>query len=138
MKYYSSVILKLIDVCCKIKYKITDKIRYCYFKLLIGSIGKGASIKVGVKIIGNPKRIFIGSKFKIWHNSVLSVGKGQIVFGDDGLIGVGSFVSAGNSQIIIGKGVAIAPHCKIIAYSHHYKENEAYVNCYKEGDITYW
>lgn len=129
------MMLRLTDLFHKITRKVIDKLRYCYFKLLIGNIGKGSSIKPGVKITGNPKRIFIGNEFKIWHNSVISVGKGKILFGDDGLVAVGSFVSAGNSKIIIGNGVAIAPHCNIIAYSHHYKENEEYVKCYKEGDI---
>ncbi|WP_074635994.1 acyltransferase [Bacteroides ovatus] len=129
------LILRLTDLIHKTTRKAIDILRYCYFKVQMGHIGKGSYIKPGVRITGNPKRIFIGKKFKIWHNSVISVGKGKILFGDDGLIGVGSFVSAGNSQIIIGNGVAIAPHCNIIAYSHHYKENEAYVNCYKEGDI---
>lgn len=130
------MILRLTDLCYKITHKITDIIRYLYYKLLIGKIGKGSYLKSGVKIVGNPKRIFIGNRFKIWHNSVISVGKGKIILGDDGLIAVGSFVSAGNSTIIIGNGVAIAPHCNIIAYSHHYKEKGEYIKCYKEGEIV--
>ena len=128
----------MIDLFLKIKNKIRDNFTvYCWYKYVLGHLGKNSYIKPGVKLIGNSRRIKIGNGFKIWHNSILSVSKnGEINIGDNGLIAVGSFLSAGSNKIIIGKGVAIAPHCNIIAYSHHYAYNKQFINCYEKGDIV--
>lgn len=120
----------------KIKNRLADKLKRAFYVPFMGRLGRGSYLKPGVRITGNACRIFIGSNFKVWHNAILSVGQGEIRIGNDGLIGVGSFISAGNNHIAIGNGVAIAPHCNIIAYSHHYQPSKQYVTCYSEGDIT--
>jgi len=38
------MMLRLTDLFHKITRKVIDKLRYCYFKLLIGNIGKGSSV----------------------------------------------------------------------------------------------
>lgn len=128
--------MNIIDLFVKLKYRFRDIACYYFRKPFIGSLGKGSYIKSGVKIIGNPYRIFIGKNFKIWENCVMSIGKGTINIGDNGLIGVGSIVSAGNSTITIGNGVAIAQQCKIIAYSHHYYPGKSISESHFEADIT--
>src|SRR3972149_8433792 len=128
--------LSFIDVIFKIFKKTRDI--FCHFLRLpfIGNLGKGSYLKRGVKISGNPYRIIIGTNFKIWENTVLSVGKGKIIIGNNGLIGVGSLLNAGNNIIKIGNEVAIAPHCKIFAYSHHYYKDKLVTKSYIEGDVT--
>lgn len=116
------MVCNVIDIFLKLKNKIRDNFMvYCWYKYTLGHLGAKSYIKPGVKLIGNSMRIKIGDSFKIWHNCVLSVSKkGEINIADNGLIAVGCFLSAGNNKIIIGKGVAVAPHCNIVAYSHYY------------------
>ncbi len=128
--------LKEIDLFIKVKNRVRDIICHYLRKPFIGSLGKGSYIKRGVRLIGNPYRINIGKKFKIWENCVIGVGKGKIIIGDNGLLGVGTFINAGNNTIRIGNGVAIAPHCRIIAYSHHYFPEKLIADSHIEADIT--
>lgn len=128
--------MQIIDLIIKILNRFRDILTHYLRKPFIGALGKGSYIKSGVKIVGNPYRIIIGKNFKIWQNCVLSLGKGFINIGDDGLIGVGSIISAGNSTVIIGNGVAIAQQCKIIAYSHHFYPNKSIFESHFEADIT--
>jgi acetyltransferase-like isoleucine patch superfamily enzyme len=81
-------------------------------------------------------RCHLGADSPIWENCVIGVGKGKILIGDNGLFGVGTFVNAGNNIIRIGNGVAIAPHCRIFAYSHHYNKANPITESYFEADIT--
>lgn len=128
--------MKLIDLFFKLKSRVRD-IFFHFIRLpFIGQLGKGSYIKPGVKIVGNPYRIRIGRNFKIWEYCVLSIGKGFITIGDDGLLGIGTILNAGNNRILIGNGVAIAPQCKIFAYSHHYEVGSKVVNCHIEGDVV--
>lgn len=127
--------LSYIDLFIKIKNRLRDILCHYLRKPFIGSIGKGSYIKSGVKLLGNPYRLQIGSKFKIWENCVLELGKGNIVLGDNGLLGVGTILNAGNCNIIIGNGVAIAPYCKIMAYSHHYYPGKSISISHIEADI---
>ena len=128
--------MKFIDIIVKIIYRLRDIVAHYLRKPLIGRLGRGSYIKPGVKILGNPYRIVIGENFKIWHNCVVSLGKGRIVIGNNGLLGVGTIVNAGNKKITIGNGVAVAQDCKIIAYSHHYYPNMKIVDSYLEADIN--
>ncbi|NDP22041.1 MAG: acyltransferase [Paludibacter sp.] len=128
--------MNYLDLFIKILNRIRDIVFHYLRKPFIGAIGKGSFIKPGVKIVGNPYRIKIGSKFKIWENCVISVAKGTIEIGNNGLIGVGSILSAGNSTIKIGNDVAIAQQCKIIAYSHHYSPGKLITESHFEADIT--
>jgi len=128
--------LKLFDLIVKAKYRARDVVLHYFYKPFIGSLGRGSYIKSGVKIIGNPYRVTIGRNFKIWENCVISVGKGRIEIGNNGLIGVGSFLNAGNNLIHIGDGVAIAPHCMIFSYSHHYSEEKVVSESFLEADVT--
>lgn len=127
---------KLIDLFIKAKNRFRDTLCHYLRKPFIGSLGGGSYIKRGVRLVGNPYRIKIGKGFKIWENCVIGVGKGRIIIGDNGLIGVGTFINAGGSIIRIGNGVAIAPHCKIIAYSHHYFLGKLIAESHIEDDIT--
>ena len=126
----------MLDIVFKILSRATDIIRYLLQKPFIGSLGRGSYIKPGVRIVGNPYRIHIGNEFKIWHNCILSLNKGKIILGNNGLLGVGTILNAGNNIIRIGNGVAIAQHCRIIAYSHHYQEGVSVFESYKTGDIV--
>lgn len=116
--------------------RLRDILFHYLRKPFIGSLGKGSYIKRGVRLLGNPYRIKIGRRFKIWENCVVAVGKGKIIIGDNGLIGVGTYLNAGNNSIQIGNGVAIAPNCQIMAYSHHYFPGKSIVESYKEADIV--
>jgi len=129
-------LLKLIDILFKAFYRLRDIIFWVLRKPIIGKIGWGSYIKSGVKIIGNPYRIKIGKNFKIWQNCVISVSRGEIQIGNNGLLGVGSIIIGGNCQVKIGNNVAIAPHCKLFACSHHYYNENVVTESYIEGDIT--
>ena len=127
--------LSYIDLLIKIKNRFRDILCHYLRKPFIGNLGKGSYIKAGVKLLGNPYRLNIGCKFKIWENCVLELGKGKIILGDNGLLGVGTILNAGNSNIVIGNGVAIAPYCKIMAYFHHYYPGKSISISHIEADI---
>lgn len=118
----------------QIKNRIRDLFFYCFYKIELGHLGKGSFIKSGVKIAGRTKNISIGNRFKVWQYTMLSVGEGRIIIGNQGLLGVGCILNAGNNKIVIGDGVAIAPHVKIFAYSHHYNQTSV-VDQYKCKDV---
>lgn len=126
----------VLDLLIKAKKRLRDIIFHYLRKPFIGRLGPGSFIKPGVRLLGNPYRIKIGKKFKIWENCVVAVGTGRIIIGDNGLLGVGTFVNAGGVTIRIGNGVAIAPHCRIIAYSHHYFPDRVITESHVEIDIT--
>jgi acetyltransferase-like isoleucine patch superfamily enzyme len=128
-KYYTG------DLFWRIKEKCCDYFRIFYWRLLISKIGKGSFIKDGLRIIGNPRRIKIGSNFKIWQNCILSVKNGEIEFGNDGLLGIGTVINASKGRVIIGNHVAIAPYTQIFSYSHHYEEGTNNNECYKVADV---
>jgi acetyltransferase-like isoleucine patch superfamily enzyme len=123
------------DVLFKIIYKLKDYSLKAKWIFVLGHIGNGSFLRSGVKIIGNPKRIRIGKNFKIYENSILAIGKGSIQIGDNGLIGVGTYINCGNEQLVIGNNVAIAPYCKIFTYSHHFSDEKPTNECYKNGDV---
>jgi len=123
------------DFFWKAKEKICDYLRLTYWRLLIGKIGKGSFVKDGLRIVGNPKRIRIGSKFKIWQNCLLSVENGEIIFGDNGLLGISSIINASSGKVMVGNNVAIAPHVKIFSYSHYYEPGKNTNECYKIADV---
>jgi acetyltransferase-like isoleucine patch superfamily enzyme len=123
------------DLFWRIKERLCDYFRLFYWRLFMGKIGKGSLIKDGLRIVGNPKRVRIGKYFKIWQNCHLSVKNGEIVFGDNGLLGVGSIINASKGRVIIGNNVAIAPHVKIFSYSHHYDNAKNTNECYNVADV---
>ena len=123
------------DFIWKVKEKLCDYLRLIYWRVIIGKIGKGSFIKDGLRIVGNPKRISIGNNFKIWQSCHLSVKNGEIKFGNNGLLGVGSIINASKGKVIIGDNVAIAPHVKIFSYSHHYEPEKNIIECYKISDV---
>jgi acetyltransferase-like isoleucine patch superfamily enzyme len=123
------------DLFWRTKEKLFDYLRQMYWRLFIGKIGKGSFIKDGIRIVGNPKRIKIGRNFKIWQNCHLTVEKGEIVFGDNGLLGVGSLINASKGRVLIGNNVAIAPNVKIFSYSHNFNTVKNSIECYKIADV---
>lgn len=123
------------DLLLKAKYKCLDYLLKLFWSVQLGSLGKGSYIRSGVKVIGNPKRIYIADNFKVYQQTVFAIGKGEIRIGCNGLIGVGTYINCGNEKLIIGNGVAIAPYCKIFTYSHHYEPNNEIINSYKTGNV---
>ena len=116
---------------------LRDKVCHCLQCFKLGKLGSNSVMNSGVKIIGNAKRIRFSNNFRVWNNAILYVGnKGQIIGGNNSLIGVNCFINAGNSVIKIGNGVAISSHCRLIAYSHHYSNDDISVlETAIEGDI---
>jgi acetyltransferase-like isoleucine patch superfamily enzyme len=127
--------LQFVDIIIRIIRIVSDNLKHYIRKPFIGRLGKGSYLKSGVRIIGNPYRVSIGSNFKVWHNTVFSVGKGTITIGNNGLIGIGSILNSSLGRIIIGNNVAIAPHCKIFSYSHDYSEFNSVVESYVVDDV---
>jgi galactoside O-acetyltransferase len=126
---------ELGDFIFKIPYKIKDILRTAYWRFFLGKLGRGSYIKRNVLIQGNPQRIYIGKDFKIWERSILAVGKGRITIGNDGLLGVNSYINASECDVIIGNHVAIASFCQIYSYSHHYETDKLVTECFKTGDV---
>jgi len=124
------------DLYCRIKSKSTDIILTLYWKMRLGKLGKGSRVKRGVRIDGNPRRITIGSGFKIWDRCFIGIGKGKISIGNDGLIGVNSYINASDGEVRIGNHVAIAAFCQIYSYSHHYRQGEPVTSTFKVGDVV--
>lgn len=125
------------DIFWRIKERSFDYLRLIYWKLFLGKIGKGSFIKDGVRVVGNPKRIELGNNFKIWENCFIAVGlNANIRIGNDGLLGVGTYINCSEGNFIIGDGVAIAPYCKFFTYSHHYTPGKKVSESYKIADIV--
>ena len=122
----------------KIRCSISDVVRHSWQKLWLGHLGKGSVMNHGVRILGNPRRVFLDDNFRVWENALLYTGdRGRIYGGKNSLIGVDCFINSGNSTIRIGNGVAVSSHCRLIAYSHHYtKEDIPVIFTATEGDIT--
>lgn len=120
------------------KNKFIDCWRHFWQKMRLGKLGKGSVMNHGVKILGNPRRIFLDDNFRVWENALLYTGdKGKIIGGKNSLIGVDCFINSGNSTIKIGNGVAVSSHCRLIAYTHSYStEDIPVIYTEKEGDIT--
>jgi acetyltransferase-like isoleucine patch superfamily enzyme len=111
---------KFSDSFYKSTYKLKDYFLRIFWKFQLGKLGHGSFIRSRTRILGNPRRIKIGEKIKIYENCIIAIGKGEITIGNSGLIGVGCYFNIGNERLSIGNGVAIAPYCKIFTYSHHY------------------
>lgn len=126
----------MLDFLFKIKKQIIPFILSFYWKLYLKELGRGSYIYKGLIIIGNPRRIRVGKNFKIWHRCTLSVVNGSIEFGNNGLLGVNSYINASQGSVKIGNNVAIAPFCQIYSYSHHYSENLLITESFKVGDVT--
>jgi acetyltransferase-like isoleucine patch superfamily enzyme len=127
---------RLSDLFFKIRYKVWDYMLWAKWKCLLGSMGGKSFIRSGVRIIGNPRRISIGNGFKIYQNTIISIGKGRITIGNTGLIGVGTYLNCGDENLIIGNNVAIAPYCRIFTHSHHYLEGQLTIASYRNGDVV--
>ena len=56
-------------------------------------------------IVGNPKRIKIGSNFKIWNSCFINVINGRLEIGNNVLLGAGAIILSG---VTISKGAVIA------------------------------
>lgn len=61
--------------------------------------------------------------------------EGRIIIGNDGLLGVNSYINATEYDVIIGNHVAIAPFCQIYSYSHHYDHDKPVNECFKSGNV---
>jgi len=125
----------MLDKIYKIKNKSYVFFARFYWRLCLKKIGKGSFIYKGLYVDGNPKRISIGTDFKIWHRCTLAVGKGKIEIGDNGLLGVNSYINASEGNVIIGNNVAIAPFCQIYSYSHHYYSEKLITESFKVQNV---
>jgi acetyltransferase-like isoleucine patch superfamily enzyme len=123
------------DLCFKIQYKAKDYLFWLYWKLILGRLGKNSFVRTRVRILGNPKRLRIGDKFKIYENCIIAIGKAEIEIGDNGFLGVGTYINATYGKVKIGNGVAIAPYCKLFTYSHHYSEGKSIRDSYYHKDV---
>jgi acetyltransferase-like isoleucine patch superfamily enzyme len=130
------MVIKNGDLIYKFRKNIRDHLSILIWRIRLRKIGSGSVIKKGTMVIGNPRRITIGSDFKIWHRCILSVGEGLIQIGDNGLIGLNSYLNASRGNITIGNGVAIAPSCQIYSYSHHFEPGKPVIDTYKVGDVV--
>lgn len=99
--------------------RIVDYLLLPYWKFRLKSLGKNSILKPGVKILGSGNRVTIGNNFKIWNESVLAVGKGQIIIGDNGHFGNRVYINATEGIVKIGNNVAIAPYTQIYSYSNY-------------------
>jgi acetyltransferase-like isoleucine patch superfamily enzyme len=124
------------DLIFKILYKLKDYLFWIYWKLMLGKLGKYSFIRTRVRILGNPKRLRIGNKFKIYENCIIAIGKAEIEIGDNGFIGVGTYINATYGNVKIGDGVAIAPFCKLFTFSHHYSEDKGIRESYYHKDVV--
>lgn len=115
--------------------KLKDYLLKIKWILILGSIGKESYIRSGVKIVGNPRRIYIGEKIKVYQKVIIAIGKGEIHIGNNGLIGVGTYINCGDENLTIGNNVAIAPYCKIFTNSHHYSNEKINIESYKNGNV---
>ena len=126
------------DCCYIYGSRLRDAVRHFFQQFRLGHLGKRSVMNPGVRILGNPRRIFLDDNFRVWENALLYTGdKGKIIGGRNSLIGVDCFINSGNSTIRIGNGVAVSSHCRLIAYSHHYsKDDIPVIFTATEGDIT--
>jgi maltose O-acetyltransferase len=127
--------MHFLDMVFRILRRLGDLRRKLFYLLILGKLGRGSYIKRGIKISGNPYRINIGRNFKIWENCMLGVGAGKIIIGNDGSIGVGAILTVGTAYIKIGNGVAIAPHCKIFAYTHSYEKGKSIITTHIDANV---
>jgi len=123
------------DFLFKCLNKLKDYLLKIKWLLILGRLGKGSFIRSGVRIIGNPRRIYIGQKIKVYQKVIIAIGKGELNIGNNGLIGVGTYINCGDEKLTIGDNVAIAPYCKIFTNSHHYSDEGLNVASYKNGNV---
>lgn len=126
----------ITDLIFKIRYKLNDYLLWLYWKMVLGRLGKGSFLRTRVRILGNPKRMRVGDKFKIYENCIIAIGKAEIEIGDNGFIGVGTYINASYGKIKIGNGVVIAPFCKFFTYSHHYSVERSIRESFYSKDIV--
>ena len=103
---------------------------------MLGKLGKSSFIRTRVRILGNPKRLKIGDKFKICENCIIAIGKAEIEIGNNGFIGVGTYINASYGNVKIGNGVAIAPFCKLFTFSHHYSLGKSVKESFYYKDVV--
>ena len=103
---------------------------------MLGKLGKSSFIRTRVRILGNPKRLKIGDKFKICENCIIAIGKAEIEIGNNGFIGVGTYINASYGNVKIGNGVAIAPFCKLFTFSHHYSLEKSVWESFYYKDVV--
>jgi acetyltransferase-like isoleucine patch superfamily enzyme len=78
----------------------------------------------------------IGDRFKICENCIIAVGEAEIEIGDNGFIGVGTYINATYGCVKIGNGVAIAPFCKLFTFSHHYSPEKSVRESFYYKDVV--
>ena len=125
----------ITDLLFKTSYKLMDYLLKGYWIFRMGKLGRNSFIRTKTRVIGNPQRIKIGKHFKVYENCIIAIGKGEILIGNNGLLGVGTYINVGNEKLTIGNGVAIAPFCKIFTFSHHYLTDKDIMDSYKTGDV---
>lgn len=115
-------------------------IRYRYYKPKLKHLGKDVLIEVGV-LFKNPSYISIGNNCWIDRDVVIMAGedsldrekhsvqrfknnlvkKGEVIIGDNVHVGIGCIISGISAGVYIGNNNGLAPGCKILAFSHHYR-----------------
>lgn len=116
--------------------KLGRRIRRIYWRKRLGAIGPGSYIHPGVDIFGSPRSIKLGARFHFWHRCFINVGKGQLICGDDGHLGVDVYINAARGKVTIGDNVAIAPKTQIYSYSDGYEPGKLIGEVTRVGDVT--
>ena len=124
------------DILSKINEKILDYLYFPYWKIKLGKIGKGSTIKKGVKINGSARRVLLGTNFIIWHRCFLAVGNGKICFGSNGHIGVDVYINSSEGNVNIGDYVAIAPKTQIYSYTDYYEKDKRIGEVHRVADVN--
>lgn len=124
------------DFFSKVIRKLSDYLIHPYWYIRLGKIGRGSRIKRGVRIIGNAKRVEIGSNQTIYHNCVLAAGEGKIIIGNDSHISIGCYMNATSNNIIIGNGVKIGTYTQIYSYSYELNKENKMEEEYKGSDVV--
>jgi acetyltransferase-like isoleucine patch superfamily enzyme len=102
----------------------------------LGSIGAGSRIHPGVDFEGDLKRVHLGERFEIFHRCFINIGKGELICGNDGHLGVDVYINAARGRVIIGNHVAIAPKTQIYSYSDDYEAGKLIGEVIRSGDVT--
>ena len=128
--------IKLWDIVSKIKEFFLDYFFLPYWKIKLNSLGNNSIIKRGVKIIGSGRRLSVGDNFKIWHRCLLTTGKGKIIIGSNGHLGVDVYINATKGNVKIGDNVSIAPKTQIFSYSDDFTLGKLIGETHKVADIN--
>lgn len=126
---------KLLFTLLHLGLLLKHKLERFYLRNSVGSIGANSIIFESVRLLESPDRIHIGTGVRIYHNSVLNVGKkGYVKIGNYCTLGVGAYFNASEGRILIGDHVLIGG--SIYSYSHTVVPGKFVTKCHKVADVV--